>query len=125
MFANLRYFVCRIGKITLASSLFTYDDHPHSYYNPIGFEPVFYSGDLVTMFPAESERLSAVRLCLEDSTATEDPEPNERKQCYYDLMMTGSHDIALDTKRTSEGFVWMGTLLGKSMHLTWLLWHQR
>ncbi len=104
-----------VGQNTESTSLFAYTSGSWSDYTDPNFIPVFFTTDLAVMFPDETRRLTAVRLCYDSSaTAAVDPAPELRRACYFDYMVTGSEEAAVDARRGTDEYQREKTTIGKS-----------
>ncbi|KAK2160224.1 hypothetical protein NP493_1661g00003 [Ridgeia piscesae] len=82
---------------TEATSLFAYTTGSWSDYTDPTFTPIFFNKDLAVMFPDETLRLTAVRLCYNSTAPTAfDPTPEVRRACYFDYKVTNSEEAARD-----------------------------
>ena len=70
------------------------------------FIPLFFNKDLSQFFPDASERVNAMDLCYKKGAI--DPNPEERRECYYAYKVTGpaaasasiANKAAIDTIKT-------------------------
>lgn len=103
---NLNYFnyfhvlIC-LKKILLGqnnenNSLFTYDNGTSwSSYVDTNFMPIFFNANLTIMFPNADDRKTAQDVCYKVNET--DPDPTQRRLCYYDLKATGQISLAQGT----------------------------
>ncbi len=56
----------------------------------------------------------AIRVCMQDNTATADNNPLDRRQCYFDYMVTNSAAVATDTSTSVTKNAELASVL--SMH---------
>ncbi|KAK3103588.1 hypothetical protein FSP39_020372 [Pinctada imbricata] len=59
------------------------------------FSPIFFDSDLTVMFPNATERTLAQDTCYQ--TGQTDPDPTQRRQCYFDFKVTGDATLAQGT----------------------------
>lgn len=59
--------------------------------------------------------MEAVRLCYDRSASSAvDPDPEERRACYFDYKVTDSEEVARDANSGTENYRRAKTSLGKS-----------
>ncbi|OWF55878.1 Fibrillin-3 [Mizuhopecten yessoensis] len=57
--------------------------------------PMFFVSNLTVMFPNDTERSLAISTCY--GLGPEDPDPTQRKECYFDFKVTGDSSLAQAT----------------------------
>lgn len=76
--------------------MFTYDNGTSwSSYVDTNFMPIFFNANLTIMFPDEAERKTAQDVCYKVNET--DPDPTQRRLCYFDLKATGQTSLAQGT----------------------------
>ena len=104
------------GTNSESNSLFSYTaDRPWSSYRNTSFEPIKYSKNLTELFPNETLRQQAISACFSGSTT--DPNPEERRECYYDFRVTLDTSFAADTIAATAQLLEYSAILGKKIHL--------
>lgn len=76
--------------------MFTYDNGTSwSSYVDTNFMPIFFNANLTIMFPDDADRKVAQDVCYKVNET--DPDPTQRRLCYFDLKATGQTSLALGT----------------------------
>ncbi|XP_067950366.1 uncharacterized protein [Watersipora subatra] len=83
-----------------SNSLFSYSTGSWSDYNNDSFVPVFFNPDLTVMFPDSAKRTQAINLCNGGSNTDDTPE--DRRECYFDYLVTGNEAAAQATVSAAE-----------------------
>lgn len=90
------FFFTFLGQNNENNSLFTYDNGTSwSSYVDTNFMPIFFNANLTIMFPDDADRKVAQDVCYKVNET--DPDPTQRRLCYFDLKATGQTSLALGT----------------------------
>ena len=104
------------GTNSESNSLFSYTaERPWSSYRNTSFEPIKYSKNLTELFPDETLRQQAISACFSGSTV--DPNPEERRECYYDFRVTLDTSFAADTVAATAQLLEYAAILGNKINL--------
>lgn len=108
-----KFYTSFIGRVGEVDSLFLYDNgDTYSSINDLTFVPVFFNPNLTIMFPDDADKTQAQDICYE--VGQEDPEPEARRECYFDFAVLKDADLAKSTangiKKVAEEQITLGNI---------------
>lgn len=98
------------GQNNETNSLFTYDIANRSFYFDKSFTPIFFNANLSIMFPDSEDRREAQNICYQNNET--DPNPTQRRQCYFDYKATGDSSLAQATSASEAEIQETRSILG-------------
>jgi hypothetical protein len=103
------------GQNNASTTLFTYGDSPNNTnwasHVDTAYTPVFFNANLTIMFPDPSKRSTAISAC--NKGAASDPDPVQRRECYFDFKVTENAALASSTSDTKSALAETQSTLGE------------